>query len=301
MGEQNAAQPTSNGAGQLTRGLAALFQRTSPVQTTTRKKHQFMEIPVSRIQANAYQPRREFDPQALKELSESIKGNGMLTPVLVRRSGTGFELIAGERRLRASKEAKLETIPAIVREVSEDEMLELAVVENLQRDDLNTMDLARAYAMMVRKFGLSHEEVAARMSVSRPAVVNTLRLLDLPEPVQDLVASGKITAGHARAILSLSSEKARLDLAREVMERGLSVRETEAAAGQDEPRAVARGGGKAATTEQKAHLKPLEEKLREVLGTKVRIIEGKRKGKIMIEFYSNDDFERILEVMGAAA
>jgi ParB family chromosome partitioning protein len=300
MGEQNAAQSIGNGAGQLTRGLAALFQRTSPVQSTTRKKHQFMEIPVSRIQANAYQPRREFDPEALKELAGSIKSNGMLTPVLVRRSGTGFELIAGERRLRASKEAKLETIPAIVREVSEDEMLELAVVENLQRDDLNAMELARAYAMMVRKFGLSHEEVATRMSVSRPAVVNTLRLLDLPEPVQELVASGKITAGHARAILSLSNEKARVELAREVMERGLSVREAEAWAGQDEPRASS-GSNRKVAADRPAHLKPLEEKLREVLGTKVKIVEGKRKGKIMIEFYSNDDFERILDIMGAAA
>jgi ParB family chromosome partitioning protein len=307
MGESNAAraQTVSDNRpqpGQLTRGLAALFQRTSPAQIPgTRQKHQFMEVPVARVQANAYQPRREFDADGIAQLAESLKSNGVLQPIVVMRSGTGFELISGERRLRASKAAGLETIPALVREVSEDERLELALVENIQRTNLNALELARAYAMMVKKFGLSHEEVAKRLSVSRPAVVNTLRLLDLPESVKELVASGKMSAGHARAILSLPSEKSRLALATEVMERGLSVRDTEARAGQSEPRIVGNEGPRREQAARPAHLRPLETRLAEKLGTKVRIIEGRRKGKILIEFYSNDDFERILEIMGAAA
>jgi ParB family chromosome partitioning protein len=306
MGEQtvsqtHAAADNQTQPGQLTRGLAALFQRTSPVPGSTRRKNQFMEIPVNRIQANCYQPRREFDPEALRELSESIKGNGMLQPVVVRRSGTGFELIAGERRLRASKEAKLETIPALVREASEDEMLELALVENVQRNNLNAMELARAYAMMVKKFGLTHDELATRLALSRPAVVNTMRLLDLPESIQDLVSSGKLTAGHARAILSVSGDEARLNLAREIIEKGLSVRDAEACVGNGEPASAAPAADTKDAAAKPAHLKPLESRLAERLGTRVRIIEGRRKGKIVIEFYSNDDFERILELIGAAA
>jgi ParB family chromosome partitioning protein len=304
MGEKAVSQVVAGpqpSPGRLTRGLAALFQRTAPAPGAAKSRHQFMEIPVARIQANAYQPRRAFDPESQRDLSASIKANGMLQPVVVRRSGTGFELIAGERRFRASRDAGLETVPAIVRDVSEDEMLGLALLENIQRSNLNAIDLARAYALMANSFGLSHDEIASRLSISRPAVANTLRLLDLPESVQELVASGKLTAGHARAILSLAGEDARLELARQVMELGLSVRETEVRAGQGE---VAPQKGSAAAREpasRPAHLKPLESRLAEKLGTRVRIVEGKRKGKILIEFYSNDDFERILEIIGAAA
>ncbi len=154
-------------------------------------------------------------------------------------------------------------------------------------------------SLLVKKFGLTQEEVAARLSVSRPAVANTLRLLDLPESVREMVSSGKLSAGHARAILSVEGEEARLGLAREILEKGLSVREAEARAG--DPGLPAPKGGKGAPSEKPAHLRALEEKLAECLGTRVRIIEGKRKGKIVVEFYSNDDFERILDVMGAAA
>jgi len=285
-------------SGRLTRGLAALFARTAPSQPGDAPRHQFMEVPVARVQANAYQPRREFDPEALKDLASSIRESGVLQPIVVRRSGTGFELIAGERRLRAAKEAGLETVPAIVREVSEDEMLGLALVENIQRDDLNPMELARSYAMMVKKFGLTQDQVASRLGLSRPAVANTLRLLELPASIQDMVAAGKLSAGHARAILSVQSDEARLALAKEIVDRGLSVREAElraattgAAQRREPPRPA----------EKPAHLKPLEAKLAERLGTRVQIIEGKRKGRIVIEFYSNEDFEHILDVIGAAA
>lgn len=260
-----------------------------------------MEIPVAQVRANSYQPRREFNSGALSELAASIKESGVLQPVVVRRTGSGFELIAGERRLRAAKEAGLDTVPAIIRAVSEDEMLALALVENIQRDDLNAMELARAYSLLVKKFALKQDEIASRLGVSRPAVANTLRLLELPESVREMVARGQLTAGHARAILSLDSEEGRLELAREILAKGLSVREAEARAGEGNAGPARKGPAPAGAAERPAHIRALESKLAERLGTKVQIIEGKRKGKIVIEFYSNDDFERVLEVMGAAA
>jgi ParB family chromosome partitioning protein len=259
-----------------------------------------MELPVAQIQANSYQPRREFDGEALKELVASVKESGVLQPVVVRRSGGSFELIAGERRLRAAKEAGLDTVPAVVRDVTEDEMLGLALVENIQRDDLNPLELARAYSLLVRKFGLKQGEVASRLGLSRPAVANTLRLLELPESVQEMVASGRLSAGHARAILSLEGDEGRLGFAREILEKGLSVREAESRAGRtSSQRGLSRAGG--LKPQKPAHLRSLESKLAERLGTRVHIVEGRRKGKVVIEFYSNDDFERILQAMGAAA
>jgi ParB family chromosome partitioning protein len=287
--------------GRLTRGLASLLSRTAPGQgaAAAPARHQFVEIPVARISANAYQPRRRFDPGKLSELASSIRESGLLQPVIVRRSSDGFELVAGERRLRAAKEAGLGSVPAIVRNVSEDEMLELALVENVQREGLNPIELARAYALLAKKFGLTQDRIASRLSLSRPAVANTLRLLELPEAVREMVSAGRLSAGHARAVLSVADESARVALAREIMERGLSVREAEAAAGGK--RLPAPKGGTRAPREQPPHLRALEERLADCLGTRVRIVEGKRKGKIVIEFYSNDDFERILEVVGAAA
>lgn len=261
---------------------------------------QFVNVPLGRIRPNAYQPRRAFDAERLGALVESVRHSGLMQPVVVRRTGEGFELIAGERRLRAAKGAGLETIPAVVRDVTEDEMLELALLENLQREDLNPMELARAFRGLVKRFGLTQEEVASRLSVSRPAVSNAMRLLELPERVRELIASGKLTAGHARAVLSVPGEEARIRLAKEIMASGLSVREAElraevVAGGGGSPRAVRRG-----RREKPPHVRALETKLAERLGTRVEILEGKRKGKIVIEFYSNEDFERITEVMGAA-
>ena len=283
----------------LTRGLASLFSRTLPVEAGAPARRQFMEIPLAQIRPNAYQPRREFDAEGLRDLAASIRESGVLQPVVVRRSDQGFELIAGERRLRAAKEAGLDVVPAIIRDVSEDEMLALALVENVQRDDLNAMELARAYAALVKRFGLKQEEVASRLGVSRPAVANTVRLLELPAEVQEMVSKGTLTAGHARAVLSVEGDQARASLAREIVERGLSVREAEALA--QTPRAAAEGKVPSAERERPAHLKALEARLSERLGTKVVIVEGRRKGRIVIEFYSNDDFERIMGVVGAAA
>jgi len=314
MGEPARSMSPATTSSRLKRGLASLLtptrqgppprivnpeQAPGPAEGQTPRR-QLLDIPTEHIRENPCQPRRVFGEEALKGLVASVKESGVLQPVVVRRTGTGFELVAGERRLRAAREAGLETVPAVVREADDDRMLELALIENVQRDNLNAMELARGYSMLVKRFGLAHEEVAKRMGLSRPAVANTLRLLELPEILQEMVSSGKLTAGHARAILSVDSDKARLALARDIISRNLSVREAEARAaanGRDESKAKSGQGTKA----RPAHLKALEARLQERLGTRVKIVESKRKSKIVIEFYSNDDFERILEIMGAAA
>ncbi|MHC5057653.1 MAG: ParB/RepB/Spo0J family partition protein [Planctomycetota bacterium] len=310
MGEPARSMSAASTSSRLKRGLASLLTPTRRAVTPEiippaspgggAPRRQLLDIPVQQIRENPCQPRRVFREDALKGLAESIRRSGVLQPVVVRRTGTGFELVAGERRLRAAREAGLETIPAVVREADDDRMLELALIENVQRDDLNPMELSRAFAMLVKRFGLTHDEIAARMGLSRPAVVNTLRLLELPEILQEMVASEKFTAGHARAILSVDSEAGRLALARDIMSRNLTVRDAEVRAA-----AMGRGAVKArrgqAPAARPAHLKALEARLAQRLGTRVRIIESKRKSKIVIEFYSNEDFERILEVIGAAA
>ncbi len=306
MGEAARKQAIPQRHGRLTRGLASLLARTGPVSVPAQAtdgpaaERRFMDIPIAELRANSYQPRREFDPAGLGCLAASIKESGVLQPVVVRRTGTGFELIAGERRLRAAKLAGFTSVPAVVRDASEDEMLALALVENMQRDNLNAIELAKAYAMLVSSFGLSHGEIATRLGVSRVGVVNALRLLELPEFIRDLVSSGILSAGHARAILTVEGDNARVAFAREILQKCLSVREAEARAGSGKaaPKTKARAGR---PDERPAHLRSLEQKLSERFGTRVRIIEGKRKGKIVIEFHSNDDFERIMEVVGAAA
>jgi ParB family chromosome partitioning protein len=310
MGEPARSISPATTSSRLKRGLASLLTPTRhaaipkivPADPLAQgsARHQLLEIPLEQIRENPCQPRRVFGEDALKSLVASVKESGILQPVVVRRTGTGFELVAGERRLRAAREAGLETIPAVVREADDDSMLELALIENVQRDDLNAMELARAYAMLVKRFGLTHDEVAKRMGLSRPAVANAIRLLELPEILQEMVSSGKLTAGHARAILSVDSDKARLSLARDILSRNLTVREAESRAASLGRGPIQAKPGRAAVA-RPAHLKALEKRLEERLGTRVKIVESKSRSKIVIEFYSNDDFERILEIMGAAA
>jgi ParB family chromosome partitioning protein len=310
MGEPARSMSAAKTSSRLKRGLASLLTPTrrgslpqivppeSPGEGASR--HQLLDIPVGQIRENPCQPRRVFREEALMGLVESVKESGVLQPVIVRRTGTGFELVAGERRLRAAREAGLEAVPAVVREADDDRMLELALVENVQRDDLNAMELARAFAMLAKRFGHSNDEIARRMGLSRSGVVNTLRLLELPEIVQEMVSAKELSAGHARAILSLDSEKWRLALARDILSRNLSVRDAEARAATMARETPKVKSGKAAPA-RPAHLKALESRLQQRLGTRVRIIESKRRSKIVIEFYSNDDFERILGIMGAAS
>jgi ParB family chromosome partitioning protein len=242
-------------------------------------------VDIDTISPNPYQPRDVFDDAAIEELAQSIQQKGILQPLLVRRVGEGLQLIAGERRLRAARRAGLARVPVLVRDVDDREALELAVIENVQRENLNPIEEARAYERLVDEFGLRHEEIAVRVSKSRSAVVNSLRLLQLPAEVMRQVESGEISAGHARALLALESPEAQAEAAREVLRAKLSVRETE--------RLVRRHAARERDVDREA----LETALAHALGTKVRLrtTAGGKRGRIEIEFYSLEELDGLVE------
>ncbi|MBN9621055.1 MAG: ParB/RepB/Spo0J family partition protein, partial [Actinobacteria bacterium] len=259
----------------------------------------FAELPITSIHANAKQPRQAFDEDALAELAHSVREFGVLQPVVVRADGEGYELVMGERRLRAATAAGLETIPAIVRSPADDAMLRDALLENIHRAQLNPLEEAAAYQQLLEEFGTTHDELAQRIGRSRPQISNTIRLLNLPVAVQRRVAAGILSAGHARALLSLEDADQQDDLATRIVAEGLSVRATE------ELVALARRGGLAAKPSRHAVAKrivapaatDLANKLSDAFDTKVRVEIGRRKGKITVEFASIDDLERIVGVM----
>jgi len=271
------------------RGLGSLLARTQEPPKPERGES-LLKLPLDSIGRNPYQPREGFDESDLEDLARSIKEKGLLQPVVVRRlAGGGYELVSGERRLRAAKQAGLKELPAIVREVDEDEMLVLALVENLQREDLNAIEEATAYRELISRFSLTHEEVARSLGRSRPAITNSLRLLELPDEILNMVRTGELSEGHARVLLGLEGDGVRVKLARKVASKKLSVRELERLVRAQKP---------GAKREKRAHIMELERLMGEKLGTRVEIIEGRKKGKIIVEFYSNADFERIMEAMG---
>ncbi len=271
------------------RGLGSLLAKTQEPPRPERGES-LQKLPLHVIQANRYQPRQEFDEGELEELARSIREKGLLQPVVVRRLAEGgYELVSGERRLRAARKAGLTELPSIVRDVDEEEMLVLALVENLQREDLNAVEEAKAYRELISKFELKHEEVARALGKSRPAITNSLRLLELPEEILDMVRSGELSEGHARVLLSVEGEGVRLKLARKVASKKMSVRDLERLVRASKPPEKRR---------KAPHLQEIERLLCEKLGTRVEIVEGRKKGKIIVEFYSNADFERIMEAMG---
>lgn len=248
----------------------------------------FQRIPVDRIRPNPFQPRKTFSGEELHDLVESVREKGVLQPVLVRPMAQGFELVAGERRLRAAQAAGLDVIPAVVRKMTDRESLEAAVIENLQRDDLNAIELAEAYQRLMHEFSLSQEEVAKRVGKERATVANTMRLLKLPAEVKQAVVDGTLSAGHARALLGAPAERIpALFLA--TVGKGLSVREVERLC-QDRPkRAKAHKRESAADV----HLRDLEVRLSRLGGTKVRIVGEAGKGHFEVSFYSEGEFERL--------
>lgn len=247
------------------------------------------EIDLDAIALNPRQPRSRFDEQAIEDLAASMRDRGVLQPILVRAAGDGrYELIAGERRLRAARVAGLERIPAIVKEANDGESLVMAIIENVQRADLTALEEARAYQSLMQEFHLTQEEVARRVGKSRPAIANTLRLLQLPEDTQRDLEEGRISAGHARALLGIASPAARAALTREIVTRGLSVREAEKAVGRSRrtPEADARGVD--------PDVRRMESDLSRALGTKVAIRAGKGgAGSIEIAYFSDDDLARV--------
>lgn len=252
-----------------------------------------LQVEVDRIAPNPLQPRRSFDEAKIEEMAASIRDQGIIQPLLVRRNRDGYELIAGERRLRAAVKAGLREVPVVVREASDNESLQLALIENLQREDLNPIEEASAYHRLQKDFALSQEEIADKVGKSRPAVANSMRLLLLPQEVQQEVARGRLPVGQARALLGLGNEALMIATAREVIAKGLSTRATEKLV------ARLRLGRRRGAPLSDPNLRSLIERLQRSLGTKVRLIHRARsgRGKIEIEYYSAADLERIVQRM----
>ncbi len=257
------------------------------------------ELPIDVVGPNPFQPRREFQPQELEELAASIREKGVMQPIIVRPKSDGtYELVAGERRLRASKLAGLGQIPAIIREVSDRDSMEMALIENIQREDLNPVEEARAYQQLMLQFQLTQEEMAAKVGKDRSSVANTLRLLKLPLTVLDMVGDGRLSEGHARALMTLEDESAMQSLAEKVIRDSLSVREAERLAQGIKPARPAKAKGSKAEIKD-PHARHLEEELRRKLGTHVKVVpRNLQKGKIEIEYYSLEDLDRIVSLMG---
>ena len=281
----------------LGRGLGALLsaEGAAPAPEAT------TEIPIDLIDPSSLQPRTVFDEAKLDELAKSIQVNGVVQPVLLRRKGPRFELIAGERRWRAAIKAGLAQIPAVLRSVPDEKVLEIALIENIQREDLNPIEEARAYKKLIETLGLTQESVAERVGRDRSYVTNYLRLLRLPDDLQDLIQAGKLSTGHARTLLGLEHVDVQRRIARKILEQELSVRATEQmvrAAGQ--PRAARSKQLNARSTD--ANVRAAENKLRRHLGTQVRILEaqGATSGKIEIDFYNRTDLDRIYEILTRA-
>lgn len=252
------------------------------------------EIRLSRVRPNQFQPRREFASEAIAELKASIAENGLLQPIVVRRSGDGYELVAGERRLRAMKDLGWDSAPAMVRDLSDEAMLVLALVENLQREDLNAVEEAVAFQQLIDGFGFTQKEVAERVGRDRSTISNALRLLALPPSIRALVESGQLTAGHARAILSLESQAEQTTLARAIVKDALSVREAERRARDRRPGSGGRSGPRRETPGNPVARRAAT-LLGRSLGTGVDIrLKGRESGEIRIPFHDADDFERIL-------
>jgi ParB family chromosome partitioning protein len=289
----------------LGRGLSALIPDTGDALPVNGKDdhesapagHSVLDLPIDAIEPNPHQPRERFDEASVGELADSIKQKGLLQPINVRRWGTGYQLIAGERRLRASRIAGLTEIPALVVNVtSDEEMMELSLIENIQRENLNPIEEARAYRSLVEECFLTQEEVAERVSKNRSTITNTLRLLSLPDGVRDALEAGEISMGHARALLGLEDDDARIVLCRDIIAKGLSVRRVETLVKE------ARDGHRPSQPKvRKAAKDPLvadaEDQLRRHLGTAVHINQKGKVGRIEIEFYSTDDLNRILELL----
>ena len=278
----------------LGRGLEALIPGGAATATAEPSLSGAKELAVVDISPNPFQPRKRFDDEAIRELAASIRASGVLQPILVRRFGPEeFQLVAGERRLRAAGLAGLSRIPAVVREVSDREMMELALVENIQRQDLDPIEEAKAFQTLVEKIGLTHDQLSERVGKQRSSISNSLRLLALPAEVQDMVSRGTLTAGHARALLGVPASGDQLAAARYVVNRGFSVRRTEAFIRRKLRMQHARPRPHKATA-----LSDLETKLQRRFGTRVSIAPGRRGGRVEFEYFNDQDLERLLELWG---
>ena len=279
----------------LGRGLEALIPSDHKVEAETG----VMEISVNDIEPNTYQPRRNFREEALEELSASIREHGVVQPVVVRKlNDERYELVTGERRWRACRKIGLAKIPAVIKDFNDQEITEIALIENIQREDLSALEEAGAYRTLLEEFSLTQEELAKRIGKSRSFIANMLRLLNLPLEVQMMIETNQLTAGHARAILSISNEKQQLEAANLVVKRELNVRQTEEFVKQFQKSKETKDENINDHKEKDPILVDLEERFGEILGTKVYLKPKNIGGKIEIEYYSNDELERIFDIVG---
>jgi ParB family chromosome partitioning protein len=279
----------------LGKGIMALMPDTDDLPRDLRQQG-ILELDVNQVRANPFQPRIDFNGPALEELKQSIQEKGVISPVIVRRTADGYELVAGERRLRAVRELGFKKIPAIVKDVKNDsELLELALIENIQREQLNPLEEARAYRSLQKEYGYTQEQLAAKVGKERATVANALRLLNLPVTVQELVFHNQLSMGHARALLGIKSPQKQEALAHKAVQAGWSVRSIEKLVRDADGKKNGAVAGK--KPKARGRFAPFEEELRRTLGTKVIIAEANGKGTIEIEFYSADDLERIVELL----
>lgn len=273
----------------LGKGLSALISDLPEESTAGQVKI----VPINEIEPNKEQPRKNFDEDKMEELSQSIKEHGIIQPLIVKKQGNFYVIVAGERRWRAARMAGLSEVPVIIQDYSNNEVMEISLIENLQREDLNPIEEAKAFETLINSFSLKQEEVAKRVGKSRSAIANTLRLLQLDESIQELLIHQSISEGHARALLALSNKADQIVVVDKILKDNISVRETE--------KLVKEILEKPKKKKKKEALSPIfkdiENKMKQILGTKVQITKGRKKGKIEIEYYSNDDLERIISLI----
>jgi ParB family chromosome partitioning protein len=282
----------------LGRGLDALIPDMGLMDSDRNRAEElpYIEASIDLIEPNRYQPRNQFNPDELSELSDSIRSQGIIQPLLVRKmTGGGYELVAGERRLRAAKMAGLNSVPVVIKDLTDAQMLEMSIVENIQRENLNPMEEAQAYHRLIHEFGLTQEQASQRVGKSRSAVANFLRLRQLPEPIKASITEGKLSMGHARALLGAETAAQQNTAWRDIIRKGLSVRQAEALVKRLRDSAANTTPTKTTSTDR--HLASITEDLSRRFGTRVQIKRRGRKGRLEIEFYSDDDLNRVLELI----
>lgn len=277
----------------LGKGLEALISSANALEEA---KNSVVEIKINDIDPNSQQPRKIFDQERLGALADSIREHGVVQPIIVRSEGSRYAIVAGERRWRAAKLAGLKTIPAIVKDLSSREVMEIALIENLQREDLNPVEEAEAYQKLIDEYSLTQEEVAKIVGKSRTAIANSVRLLSLPKEIKEMIVDGRLTSGHARTLITITDKEKQKILANRIIEKGLNVREAERLASL-EGKKQKKDKKQKTVDKLTAEMNNLEEKLRSAYGTKVSIYRSKEKGRITFEYYSNEDFDRIIDIM----
>ena len=277
----------------LGKGLEALISSTDALEDA---RNSVTELRINQVEPNSEQPRKVFDQEKLEALAESIKNHGVVQPIIVKREGPYYKIVAGERRWRAAKLAGLKTIPVIIKDITSREVMEIALIENLQREDLNPIEEAEAYQKLIEEYSITQEEVAKIVGKSRAAIANTGRLLTLTDEIKEMLSDGRLTSGHARTLITIPDPQRQNQLAKTIVEKNLTVRESEKLAA-SESRQKKKTEKEKIVSKESIEMAELAEKLMAVYGTKINLVKNKEKGKIVFEFYSNDELDRIIEML----